>query len=459
MGSQVRVTLQTLQVLQVLLDDTAGPHYGLAVSRTFGLPTGSVYPIMTRLEIAGWISSAWEDIDESAQGRRRRRYYWLTEQGATCARHEVERARHLLSPAPSRARLSRRSNGMSRALFPPALLLASLLVKTAVRFLPAAWRARFREEWQAELDELRRQRLTVVPAALGVLRAAPAMGGALRREDRRHPIRRTVAAAAFSVDIGIPNMARMYDYYLGGGNYFAADREAADEAMASWASVRVAVRENRAFLGRAVRYLAGEAGIRQFLDIGTGLPSAGNVHEVAQAVAPESRIAYVDNDPIVLAHARSLLKGTPRHQVTYIDGDLRNPAEILASPEIRATLDFSQPIALVLVAVLHFLTDEDQPASVIRTLLDALAPGSYIVASHVSPEHDPVSVGGLERSYRRSGIPARVRPASEFTRLAFSGLRFVPPGVVLVSEWRPETADPLPPADAVNWYGGVALKQ
>ncbi len=343
---------------------------------------------------------------------------------------------------------------MTRGFFP----LASLLVKIAVWFLPVAWRARFREEWLAELDELQRQRLAWLSPALGILRAAPTVGRALRREDQRHPIRRTLATATFSVDIGIPNVARMYDYYLGGCNYFAADRRAAEEAMANWTSVRVAVRENRAFLGRTVRYLANEAGIRQFLDIGTGLPSASNVHEVAQAVAPDSRIAYVDNDPIVLAHARSLLRNTSQRHITYVNGDLRHPSEILANPSIRATLDFSKPIALMLVAILHFLTEADQPELVIRSLCDALAPGSYIVASHVTSDHDPVSVGGLERTYQRSGIPAQVRTADEFTRLAFSGLRLVAPGVVLVSEWRPGNAGPRPLAAEVNWYGGVALK-
>jgi hypothetical protein len=185
---------------------------------------------------------------------------------------------------------------MTRRMTKPRFAFAALLLRAASWFLPAAWRDRYQAEWVAELDAMRRQRIAAVPPAMRILLGAPTVGRALRKEDQRHPIRRSLATATISVDIGIPNMARMYDYYLGGRNNFAADRKAAEEAAKSWTSVRMASQENRAFLGRTVRYLAGEAGIRQFLDIGTGLPSANNVHEVAQAVAPDSRVAYVDND-------------------------------------------------------------------------------------------------------------------------------------------------------------------
>jgi SAM-dependent methyltransferase len=251
--------------------------------------------------------------------------------------------------------------------------------------------------------------------------------------------------------------ARVYDYYLGGKDHYAADRETGQKAMQSWRAVRTAVRENRAFLGRAVQYLATEAGIRQFLDVGTGLPSANNVHEVAQAVAPESRIVYVDNDPIVLIHAQALLNSTPQGRTAYIEADLRNPEKILSSPAVAETLDLSQPVALMLVAILHFLVDADDPAGIVATLLDALAPGSYLVASHVTPEHDPEGVGGLERTYRQSGIPAQARTAADFTALGFGGLEMIDPGVVLVSEWRrPPGPRPLPAE--VNWYGGIGRK-
>jgi hypothetical protein len=261
-----------------------------------------------------------------------------------------------------------------------------------------------------------------------------------------------------TIDTSKPHSARMYDYYLGGKDHFAADRETALRAMQSWGAVRTAARENRAFLGRAVRYLVREAGIRQFLDIGTGLPSANNVHEVAQEAAPESRIVYVDNDPVVLMHARSLLTSSPAGRTAYIDADLRDPAAILASPEVRNTFDLSQPVGLMLVAILHFVTDEDRPAALVATLLDALAPGSYLVASHVTPEHDPEGVGGLEQAYRQGGIPAQSRPADEFAEMAFRKLEMIDPGLVLVSEWRPEETGPRPLASEVNWYGGIARK-
>ena len=260
------------------------------------------------------------------------------------------------------------------------------------------------------------------------------------------------------IDTTKPHSARVYDYYLNGKDHFAADRETALKAMESWGAVRTAVRENRAFLGRAVRYLVGEAGIRQFLDIGTGLPSANNVHEVAQSMAPEARIVYVDNDPIVLTHARVLLSSSPEGRTAYIDADLRDPAQILASPEVKQTLDLTQPVALMLVAILHFLVDADEPGQLVATLLDALPAGSYLVASHVTPEHDPEGVGGLERAYRQGSIPAQARTAADFEALAFGGLELVDPGVTLVSEWRPEGSGPRPPASDVNWYGGIGRK-
>jgi hypothetical protein len=271
-------------------------------------------------------------------------------------------------------------------------------------------------------------------------------------------IQRADAARPVKIDTTKPHSARIYDYYLGGKDHYAADRETAQRAMQSWTSVRTAVRENRAFLGRAVRFLAGEVGIRQFLDIGAGLPSANNVHEVAQSVAPQCRIVYVDNDPIVLVHARSLLTSAPEGRTAYVDADLRQPERILADPALARTLDLSQPVALMLVAILHFLENDEDPAGILRTLLGALAPGSYLVASHVTPEHDPVGVGGLVRAYREGGLTGEPRTVDEFTELAFTGLRLVDPGVVLVSEWRPDGTGPRPSAAEVSWYGGVAVK-
>ena len=258
------------------------------------------------------------------------------------------------------------------------------------------------------------------------------------------------------IDTSKPHPARMYDYYLGGKNHFAADRETAELGLSGWQSGRIAARENRAFLGRAVRFLAQEADVRQFLDIGTGLPTTNNVHEVAQAVAPSSRVVYSDNDPLVLAHARALLTSSPEGRTAYIQADVREPQSILDEPLVREVLDFGQPIALMLVAVLHFVPDEFKPTEVLATLIDALPSGSYLVASHITGEHDPVGPATGAAAYRAAGLPAQLRDADDFTRLAFSGLELVPPGTVLVSEWRPEGARPRPTPAEVSWYGGVA---
>ena len=260
------------------------------------------------------------------------------------------------------------------------------------------------------------------------------------------------------IDISRPHPARVYDYFLGGKDNFTADREAAQLVLRSCPSARVAARENRKFLARSVGYLAGEVGIRQFLDIGTGLPSANNTHEVAQRIAPSSRIVYADNDPLVLAHVRALLTSSPEGRTRYIEADLREPEKILANRAVRETLDFTRPIALMLLAVLHFIADEDDPAASVTTLLGALPPGSYLAASQVTPAHDPAGVRGMVRAYRSAGMTAQSRTVEEFDRLAFSGLELVDPGLVLVSEWRPTDGGPRPRPDEVNCYGAVARK-
>jgi hypothetical protein len=260
------------------------------------------------------------------------------------------------------------------------------------------------------------------------------------------------------LDTSRPHPARVYDYLLGGKSNFAADRALAEKMLRETPGLRTAARENRAFLGRAVQYLAGEAGVRQFLDIGTGLPTTGNVHEVAQRIAPESRVVYADNDPMVLAHARALLTSAPEGRTAYIHADLRDPAQILADPQVRDVLDFGKPVALVLVAVLHFLPDEDKPAEVVATLLDALPSGSYLVASHTALDHAPAPVAAMERAAQAGGIRTQQRDSGDFARFAFPGLELVPPGVVLVSEWRPGDSAVLPDPDEVNVYCGVARK-
>ena len=227
--------------------------------------------------------------------------------------------------------------------------------------------------------------------------------------------------------------------------------------MQSWRAVRTAVRENRAFLGRAVRYLAGEAGIRQFLDIGTGLPSAEQRARGRAGGGAAVPRRLRGQRPDRARPRPGPADQRPGRPTAYIEADLRDPEKILASPVVAGTLDLTQPVALMLVAVLHFLIDADDPARVVATLLGALPPGSYLVASHVTPEHDPAGVGGLERTYRQGGIPAQARTAREFAALAFGGLELIDPGVVLVSEWRPP-AGPRPLPAEVNWYGGVGRK-
>ena len=260
------------------------------------------------------------------------------------------------------------------------------------------------------------------------------------------------------IDTSKPHPARVYDFLLGGKDNFAADRMVAERLAQAWPTVRQTARENRAFIRRAIKYLTVEEGVAQFLDIGSGLPTVGNVHEVAQAVNPAARVVYVDNDPIVLAHARVLLNSHPEGRTAYIDADLRDPAGILFDPEVSNTLNLGQPVALMLVAILHFLTDEDDPAGIVATLLGALPAGSYLVASHVTPEHDPEGVGGLVRAYRQGGVPARVRTSDEFADLAFGGLEMIDPGLVLVSEWRPDGRGPRPLPSEVSWYGGIGRK-
>jgi hypothetical protein len=266
------------------------------------------------------------------------------------------------------------------------------------------------------------------------------------------------ATLVSGLDPSRPHPARMYDYFIGGKNHFAADRAAADAALACWPAGRIGMRENRRFLGRAVRYLAAEVGIRQFLDIGTGLPASPNVHEIAQQGDPAARVAYVDNDPLVLIHARALLTSARAGQTACIQADLRSPDDIVSCAAVRSVIDFRQPVALLLVAVLPFLDDEDKPGEAVSALLDALPPGSYLAASHLSSEHDPAGVGGAQQAYLDAGITLRARDCDEFAALAFSGLDLVAPGVVLVSEWQPDSDSPRPAPAEVSCYGGVARK-
>jgi SAM-dependent methyltransferase len=216
------------------------------------------------------------------------------------------------------------------------------------------------------------------------------------------------------------------------------------------------VRAQRAFLGRAVRYLARDAGIRQFLDIGTGIPTAGNVHDVAQETAPESRVLYVDNDPIVLAHARALMAGTPEGSVAFIQADLREPEAILGDPAVAATLDLAQPVGLALVGVMHHLRDSDDPRRVVATLVGALAPGSYLVLSQSTPDFDPAAMRNLAAASEQGGI-ANVPRSLADTEPFFAGLELVEPGLVPMAAWRPDPGAEQDPR-SVYAYGGVARK-
>jgi SAM-dependent methyltransferase len=256
-----------------------------------------------------------------------------------------------------------------------------------------------------------------------------------------------------TIDIERPSVARMYDYYLGGSHNFAADRAAARAVVDAVPEAPLMAQANRAFLRRAVQFLA-ESGVRQFLDIGSGIPTVGNVHEIAQRIAPESRVVYVDVDPVAVAHSREILSGNDRAVV--IREDLRHPERILAHPDVRGMLDLSQPVAVMIVAVLHFVPDDDRPAEVLRALREALAPGSYLVLSQASDEgrHDTGERDEAERVYQRTDNPLIVRSRAELTSL-FDGFELVDPGVVWVPQWRPETPESAERAEQAVFLGGV----
>jgi S-adenosyl methyltransferase len=256
------------------------------------------------------------------------------------------------------------------------------------------------------------------------------------------------------LDTGTAHIARVYDYWLGGKDHFTADRVAGDEALEAFPGLISSVRANRAFLARAVRYLAAERGIRQFLDIGTGIPASSNTHEVAQSVAPEARVVYVDNDPMVLAHARALLGSGPHGATSYIDADLRDTGKILQGA--AETIDFSQPVAVMLIAVLHLIRDEDNPRRIIAELMGAVPPGSSLSLSHVPSDMHMGQMSDMSgRLNRLLAQPSTYRSRAEVTGF-FDGLEVAEPGVVPIQQWRPDTPEEAS-AVAAMW-GGVALK-
>ena len=254
------------------------------------------------------------------------------------------------------------------------------------------------------------------------------------------------------LDTGTPHIARIYDYWLGGKDNFDADRKAAELALAATPTIVPGVRANRRFLGRAVRYMANQ-GIRQFLDIGTGIPAAENTHEVAQSVDPQARVVYVDNDPIVLNHARALLRSASG-ATAYIDADARDTRKILAAA--AATLDFSQPAGVMLIAILHCITDGDDPGALVRDLLSALPSGSYLAITHPARDQHEDATKGEESLTRSMGTKVTFRTRAEVAAF-FGGLDLIDPGVVPVQDWRPDSdldRNSLPTA----MWGGVARK-
>jgi S-adenosyl methyltransferase len=257
-----------------------------------------------------------------------------------------------------------------------------------------------------------------------------------------------------SFDTSVAHIARVYDYWLGGKDNFAADRAAAEQAIAAYPDIVFSVRANRAFLARVVRYLAGEAGIRQFLDVGTGIPATNNTHEVAQVVAPESRVVYVDNDPVVLAHARALLTSGPHGVTRYLEADLRDTARVLSAA--AETLDFSRPVALMLMAILQHLDNAEDPYAVVATLLDALPAGSYLALSHPASDIEAEAQGELARRLNQTmAEKVTMRDRAQVARF-FDGLEMVEPGLVRVPEWRPASeAEASSPA---GLWGGVGRK-
>jgi hypothetical protein len=261
------------------------------------------------------------------------------------------------------------------------------------------------------------------------------------------------------IDSSVPHPARRYDYWLGGKDNFAADRESADAIEAKFPGMRAGIRANRAVLRRMTEFLAAEAGVRQFLDIGTGLPTADNTHEVAQRSAPDTRVLYVDNDPLVMSHARALLTSSPEGATDYIEADLRNPQVILDAARERQALDFSRPVALMLIAVLHFIPPgDDQDQDIVRTLVDALPSGSYLAATHFTVDFMPSE----ERLRYQQLLDAGVsdiwpRDKAAFAAL-FDGLELVEPGIELISRWRPDAQDDGTDPSRISIWGAVARK-
>lgn len=255
-----------------------------------------------------------------------------------------------------------------------------------------------------------------------------------------------------SIDVERPSVARMYDYYLGGSHNFAVDRAAAQAMISAVPEAPLMAQANRAFLRRAVHFLI-QSGVRQFLDIGSGIPTVGNVHEIAQGAAPDARVVYVDFDPVAVVHSREIL--ADNDGATAFREDLRNPAQILDHPEVHKLLDFSQPVAVILAAVLHFVPDADDPAGILSTIRDRLAPGSYLVLSQASDDGRPADERAeAEKVYQKTDSQLVIRGRAELVAL-FDGFDLVEPGVVWVPQWRPDSPDSAVDPERAVFMGGV----
>ncbi|MER7456035.1 SAM-dependent methyltransferase [Micromonospora sp. NPDC126480] len=266
----------------------------------------------------------------------------------------------------------------------------------------------------------------------------------------QHRAEQPVEELTSKLDTTVPHSARVWNYWLGGKDNFAPDRAVGDQVRAVFPEIVEAARYSRAFLGRAVTYLAAEAGIRQFLDVGTGLPTADNTHQVAQRITPQARIVYVDNDPMVLAHARVLLTSSPEGATQYVDADLRDAEKIVR--EARATLDFDQPIALMMLGVMGHVQDPGEARAIVSALVSALPPGSYLTMSDGTATSERVIES--HRQYNESGaVPYHLREVADFTAF-FDGLELVEPGIVPLGHWRPDGV----PSATVDGYCGVARK-
>jgi len=252
------------------------------------------------------------------------------------------------------------------------------------------------------------------------------------------------------------SVARMYDAMLGGEHNFAIDREAVAAVTAIDPQVRMLARANRAFLGRAVRHLAA-TGVRQFIDLGSGIPTQGNVHEVAQAASPGARVVYVDKDPVAVAHSTTLLADNPHADI--VDADIRRPADVLSSPQVRKLIDFDQPVAVLMVAILHFVTPEEDPAGIVAAFRDALPEGSWLALSHATDQDRPDTAAAVTQLYRsRATSPVTVRSREEIEAL-FTGFDLTEPGLVHVPLWRPDAAEDVPENPSEFWvYAGVGRK-